>query len=500
MPYVNDFRYGTIPVRRVYLNNKIIWERILTHDNSKIKFVNSNKYLQAYSYNIFNNNNKYEINADNLHQLARTYLLQNKQNIKTKQQALIKMNETPVIKGNKIIPFNYQGEHSLNPIINCKENLQEDINSNGNIYFNSINIKSKDNSIIKMDALMSFAVNRINFINQIKFNIQSSIVNNSINIKSSSSHLLQTNPRLQPSYSFNSNSNNQIKTKISSSFYNNSVFNFDQKINIIPNIKSKIAYKTPNMASDSQDCTIRLSNPTKSITTDYQKSSVSEVFKLTSSLLDFRSRPSIVSAIKFHNYSENPITKVNNLSFKKSILQQDDNSNIQHCNTPILEVKNKINFTNKIETRAPLVSSLYTKEQFMAFKEKDSISKLLPPIYTKNYQNCNIKTISFIKADNSNNLYNNNSIRGSISNAIMKKYETVSNPKSLNSYYLNNKSVTFKLLPSIRDNEILLTEEQLRIEQKIPVNGNELKINQIFGFNSKIQNEKIVLEVFSGNE
>ena len=38
MPYVNDFRVGEKPVKKVYLGEKLVWQRILSNSNIKIPF------------------------------------------------------------------------------------------------------------------------------------------------------------------------------------------------------------------------------------------------------------------------------------------------------------------------------------------------------------------------------------------------------------------------------------------------------------------------------
>lgn len=444
MPYVNDFRVGEKPVKKVYLGEKLVWQRILSNSNLKIPFKTykdtvGTKLTRTKIYDKI----QYNIKTEDKVRIIPVQLI----NIDEKTQKIKFFNTA-------IMPFIHEANLTSNEI---KFKIQTDsfLSSKKLLRnYSEFKIFTKCNSFLNVspqDAIQGYTDNFTDNNSKLfsikallsKSNIyeQINIINN--NIRANNSKILQQLPEFKIKLFLDSACQNHL-------FIKNT------------NAQSLLKFKSKN-----------------DIRRPYSNKMIPKEIKykiMTNSILN--------SVIEQRNSG-------------KAKLKFFTNESIHNPNITLFKNSIKIIEHNLAKTRLYTSSKINGFGQFNFYTNNNTGILTTPIISQGKTQNIFILNKSIARAQDVIGINSNNKINLQVKNlALMEQYNCLVS-KDNTKHYTNTTNPFIRILPPIRNDLIVLTEERVEQEQGL-VNGNTLEIRQAFKLNEYIINEKKILEVFNG--
>ena len=443
MPYVNDFRVGEKPVRKVYLGKNLVWQRILSNSNVKIPFkTNKDTIGTKLTRTKIYDKIQYNINTEDKVRIIPMRSI----NIDEKTQKIKFFNTV-------IMPFVYEVNLTSNKI---KFKIQADsfLSSKKLLRnYSECKIFTKCNSFLNVspqDAMQGYTDNFIDNnsgLFSVKALLSKSNIYEQINInnkiRGNNSKILQQSPEFK------------IKLFLDSACQNH-LFVKNTNAQSLLEFKSKNAIRRP-----------------------YSNKMIPKEIKykiITSSVLNSVIEQKNSGKTKLKFFTNEPIHSPNITLFKNSI---------------------KIIEHNLAKTKLYTSSKVNGFGKFNFYTNNNTSILTTPIISQGKTQNIFILNKSISRAQDVIGINSNNKINLQIKNlALMEQYNSLVS-KDNTRHYTNTTNPLIRILPPIRNDLVVLTEERVKWEQGL-VNGNTLEIRQAFKLNEYITNEKKILEVFNG--
>lgn len=463
MSYVNDFRVGAKPVKKVYWGDKLVWWRILSNGNLSICTNNFKDYSITRKSIETEISDKIQYNINSNNDIRNIIAIPINNNLKLKFSNSVAM---PSVKELKIYSGFIKERINSYALLNFTKSARYTGTYDGFTYSNSkLRLYPQDDISSNIDFL--------------------SDINPSIRNNKALSIIINQH--------YTSHKNNFIHSQNAIGIYQNNNLKLNLKANIP--IRGKVLGNDINAITN---LNIKLDAPIRG--------------KVKSNDIE----DSINFNFKFKNWMRNPTSQIifltkpiNNRIIINSILH----TIIEQRNSTrtIIKFFSNNNIHNPTALDLLTISKTNTKNLVkMKLCGSRRFTGLMMSSFNSNAYKRNTKAIknrSLIKVKFLNEsisrlhdvikIYQENTIKLEIKPlaCIYKNYNILS--KIQNNYFTINDGLMAKILPLIRNDEFILTEDVIEEEQGL-VDGNTLEIRQMFQFNEYKINEKNILEVFNG--